>query len=145
MLSAASRTCPLRTAPDATLRFHGSRLTKTLLLSCHHNSFHYTWKRSFCFDPYCLTEELWLIWPYGGGIWKHVGEWETSRAQRKLDEIQVCLQVVFRSRGTNHRSRCSHVKLVQDENRYHGMECCRVQADLDGMWLGQEQEQGARD
>ena len=38
-----------------------------------------------CFDPYCLTEELWLIWPYGGGIWKHVGECETSKAQRKLD------------------------------------------------------------
>ena len=80
------RTCPLRTALDATLR-NGSRLTKTLLLSCHHNSFHYTWLRSSacCFDPYCLTEELWLMWPYGGGIWKHVGEWETSRAQRKLD------------------------------------------------------------
>ena len=80
------RTCPLRTALDATLR-NGSRHTKSLLLSSQHNSFHHTWKRSWacCFDPYCLTEELWLIWPYGGGIWKHVGEWETSRAQRKLD------------------------------------------------------------
>ena len=39
----------------------------------------------------------------------------------------------------------SHVKLVLDENGYHGMECCRVQADPDGMWLGQEQEQRARD
>ena len=33
----------------------------------------------------------------------------------------------------------------QDENRYHRTECCRVLADPDGMWLGQEQEQGARD
>ena len=47
--------------------------------------------------------------------------------------------------STNHRSRHSHVKLVQDENRYDGTERCRVQADPDGMWLGQEQEQGARD
>ena len=35
------RTCPLRTALDATLR-NGSRLTKTLLLSCNHSLFHYT-------------------------------------------------------------------------------------------------------
>ena len=35
--------------------------------------------------------------------------------------------------------------LSKMRTRYHGMECCRVQADPDGMWLGQEQEQGARD
>ena len=80
---------------------------KTLLLSCHHNSFLDTWWRSRCFYPYCRTEELWLIWPYGGGIWKHVDAWETSRAQWKFDRIQVCLQVVFWSSGTNHRSRRS--------------------------------------
>ena len=52
---------------------HGSRFTKTLLLSSHHISCHFMWWQSCCSDPYCLTEELWLIWPNGGGIWNHVG------------------------------------------------------------------------
>ena len=57
---------------------------KTLLLSCHHNSFLDTWWRSRCFDPYCRTEELWLIWPYGGGIWKHVDGWETLESTMEI-------------------------------------------------------------